>query len=133
MKKNLTKKEALSIVFKSNSPVICLKFDRRKKIVKEVLDLFTISELKEIETKRLKRYRIHHDASGHYMSITDIKHDLTLYRRSDNYRKILIEGNKHIYWAHPVYLHKDYNKSIFAENTPANRKRMRLINSLLSK
>lgn len=50
-----------------------------------------------------------------------------------NYEKIIIEGNKHLYIASPIFLHSDYNKSIFAENTPKNRKKANLINRLLSK
>ena len=49
------------------------------------------------------------------------------------YPKILIEGNRHIYWADPIYKHKDYNKSIWRENTPANREKMNIINSFIAK
>ena len=50
-----------------------------------------------------------------------------------SYSKILIEGNTNIYWASPVYLHSDYNKSRAMENTPKNRKIMELVNKMLAK
>lgn len=50
-----------------------------------------------------------------------------------SYSKILIEGNTNIYWASPVYLHSDYNKSRAMENTPENRKIMELVNKMLAK
>lgn len=48
-----------------------------------------------------------------------------------NYTKILIEGNNNIYWAHPLYKHKDYNKSVALENTPNNRMLAAKINKYL--
>lgn len=50
-----------------------------------------------------------------------------------SYDKVIIEGNRHLYLASPVYRHQDYNKSIFGANTEANRKRAALINSMLKK
>lgn len=54
-------------------------------------------------------------------------------KQSGNYKKILIEGNTHIYWAHPYYQHQDYNKSIWRKNTPENRAKMQIINNFLNK
>lgn len=54
-------------------------------------------------------------------------------KQSENYKKILIEGDTHIYWAHPYYKHNDYNKSIWRKNTPENRVKMRIINNFLNK
>jgi hypothetical protein len=50
-----------------------------------------------------------------------------------NYRKVLIEGNRNIYWAHPGYRHSDYNKHIAFPNTERNRRVMNLINICLNK
>lgn len=50
-----------------------------------------------------------------------------------NYMKVLIEGNKHIYWASPVFGHQDYNKSIWRDNTAENRRKMVIINNFLTK
>lgn len=58
---------------------------------------------------------------------------LIINKSSGNYKKVLIEGNTHIYWAHPYYGHKDYNKSIWRKNTPENRVKMRIINNFLNK
>lgn len=49
------------------------------------------------------------------------------------YTKILIEGNKNIYWASEIYQHSDYNKSIAMTNTQKNRELMKVINKLLFK
>lgn len=48
-----------------------------------------------------------------------------------NYSKILVIGNSNIYWASPVYKHKDYNKSIAFENTEKNRNVAAVINRFL--
>lgn len=49
------------------------------------------------------------------------------------YEKVIIEGNKHLYIASPIYGHSDYNKTIFADNTPRNRRKAALVNKLLEK
>lgn len=126
----MTKKEALEIVFKG-TPVICMRFDKRRALVKDILRLFTLDELKEIERK--KRDRSSRGYNTLFSPILDIKQQITMYKRDDNYRKILIEGRANIYWVHPIYLHSDYNKCVFSANTPENRKRMYLINKLLNK
>lgn len=59
--------------------------------------------------------------------------EMTRNKNAGSYKKVLILGNKHIYWASPIYGHKDYNKSIWADNTPKNRERMRVINNFLNK
>jgi hypothetical protein len=48
-----------------------------------------------------------------------------------NYIKVLIEGNTHIYWAHPGYGHSDYNKGKAMPNTPKHREAAREINRML--
>lgn len=48
------------------------------------------------------------------------------------YKKILFEGNNHIWWCSPIYGHKDYNKSIWRQNTPENRAKMQIINNYLN-
>ena len=47
------------------------------------------------------------------------------------YSKMLIIGNKNIYWASPTYGHYDYNKSIALPNTERNRRAAQLINHYL--
>ena len=47
------------------------------------------------------------------------------------YSKMLIVGNKNIYWASPVYGHADYNKSIALPNTERNRRAATIINHYL--
>lgn len=47
------------------------------------------------------------------------------------YSKMLIVGNKNIYWASPEYGHADYNKSIALPNTERNRRAATIINHYL--
>ena len=49
------------------------------------------------------------------------------------YQKILIEGNKNIYYASPAYGHADYNKSIFWEKNEKTVKLIGLFERLLTK
>jgi hypothetical protein len=53
--------------------------------------------------------------------------------KGTNYFKVLVEGNKNIYWASQKCGHSDYNKSIAMPNTPHNREVMRVINAYLTK
>ena len=48
----------------------------------------------------------------------------TLQDIGTNYGKIMIEGNTNIYYASPIYLHNDYNKSIVF---PKNEKTLKLM------
>lgn len=49
------------------------------------------------------------------------------------YMKVLFEGHNNIYWCSPIYGHADYNKHVWAENTPENRRKMKIINKFLRK
>ena len=48
-----------------------------------------------------------------------------------NYGKIFIQGNKHIYYAHPYYQHYDYNKHRAMPNTPKHWKVAQGLNKLI--
>jgi len=50
-----------------------------------------------------------------------------------NYYKVMIEGNKNIYYASPDYGHADYNKSRIWPNNERGHKLMNLFNSILAK
>lgn len=50
-----------------------------------------------------------------------------------SYSKILIEGNTNIYWASPLYKHRDYNKAVAFPNTDKNKQAMEKINKFLNK
>jgi hypothetical protein len=50
-----------------------------------------------------------------------------------NYGKVLIEGDRNIYWAHPQYQHADYNKSRALVNNERNRRVANVINQYLLK
>lgn len=126
----LNKREALNYVF-ANSPVISIRFDKRKAIVKQVLNLYTIDELLEIETK--KRSRIN-TCNKSYAPILRYRELINNQRRApSNYKKVLISSINTIYLASPIYGLKDYNKSVFFENNPVNFKKAELINQLIIK
>lgn len=46
-----------------------------------------------------------------------------------NYVKIFIQGNTHIYGAHPHYQHSDYNKFVAMPNTPKHWKVAQQLNA----
>lgn len=115
----ISKKQAISLIF-DGSPCICIRLDRKDKQVKQILSVFTVSELKEIEAKKIARYNMKEDP---YQPILDLKQTIDMFNRKDKYGKILILGKDNIYWAHPEYGHSDYNKTVFAPNTVSNRKK----------
>ena len=53
--------------------------------------------------------------------------------KGTNYYKILIEGNTGIYYASPIYLHADYNKSRVCDKNEKTLKLMNLFNKILNK
>lgn len=53
--------------------------------------------------------------------------------KGTNYFKIMIEGNNNIYYAHPEYGHRDYNKSRLFEKNDDNLKIMKLFNAIVLK
>lgn len=53
-------------------------------------------------------------------------------RGFDNYSKVLIIGDTFIYWASPIFKHKDYNKSTAFKNTAENRAKAEKINKYLN-
>ena len=131
MKTNeLTRREALNYVFKS-SPVISVRFDKRKTIVRQVLSLYTIGELLEIEAKKMNRIN---NCVKSYAPITRYRELIDNQRKAPyNYKKVLISSINTIYLASHLYGFNDYNYSVFAENNPSNLKKAELINQLIIK
>ena len=76
---------------------------------------------------------LNHDHSLLKMPVTDVikyaKKQKT--QGFSNYSKILVIGNSSIYWASPVYMHGDYNKSIALKNNSKNRDLADKINKYL--
>jgi hypothetical protein len=50
-----------------------------------------------------------------------------------NYFKIMIEGHTGIYYAHPTYLHSDYNKTRLFDKNESTLKLMNLFNLIINK
>lgn len=105
-----------------------LRYDGRKSIFRDI----TRQQYRDMCNKHY--FRMNNKSCQHlYEPIMEIKRDIAFYRQAGRYAKRLIIGHTHIYWASPVYEHQDYNKSIFADNTPKNRRKAELINKLLDK
>lgn len=114
----------------SKSNWYLLKYDGRKSIFKGL----TRQEYNAMSDKHIERLGINYSLKNcKYEPIREIKRDIAFYRSVGRYAKRLIIGHTHIYWASPIYGHQDYNKSIFADNTPKNRRKADLINKLLDK
>lgn len=103
------------------------KYDGRKRIFRGI----SHEEYRAMSDKHCDR--VSKNYVPKYEPIKELWRDIEFYIKAGRYTKRLIVGNKHIYWASPVYGHKDYNKSIFADNTPRNRRKAELINRLIVK
>jgi len=57
----------------------------------------------------------------------------SLESKGTTYFKIMIEGNKNIYYASPVYMHSDYNKSLVFPKNEQTLKLMHLFNKIVYK
>ena len=122
--------DALNYVFKG-SPVISIRFDKRKSIVRQILSMYTVEELNEIERKKMNRIN---NCVKSYAPIIRYRELIENQRKApSNYKKVLISGNTSIYLASPIYGLLDYNRSLFFENNPANLKKTELINQLIIK
>src|SRR5574344_2006283 len=116
---------ALNYVFKG-SPVISIRFDKRKSIVRQILSMYTIQELNEIERKKMNRINT---CNKYYAPILRYRALIDNQKNApSNYKKELISGNTAIYLTSPIYGLKDYNRSVFFENTENNRIKAILIN-----
>lgn len=123
------RKEALNFVFQ-NSPCISVRFDKRRKEVKQILSFVSFEEIKEIEAKKMKRY-INKEEHA-YRPIKKLQWTIKTFARKDSYKKILMANNRVIYWCSPAYGLSDYNKSFFGKLTESNIRKADLINSLIN-
>lgn len=106
-----------------------MKFDARKKIFRGI-DRSKFDRAKEISVHRLSRKSVPClDARCYSLKALDFCKRF----RGTSCEKIIIEGGRNLWFVSPVYGHKDYNKSVFAENTERNRRKALLINALASK
>lgn len=103
------------------------KYDGRKRIFRGI----SHEEYRAMSDKHCDR--VSKNYIPKYEPIKELWRDIEFYSKAGRHTKRLIVGNKHIYWASPVYGHQDYNKSIFADNTPRNRRKAELINRLIVK
>lgn len=124
-----SRKEALNFVFQ-NSPCISIRFDRRRKEVKQVLSFVSFEEIKEIEAKKMKRYA--NKGELVFSPIKKLQGVIKLFARKDDYKKVLMSNNRSIYWCSPVYGLSDYNKSLFGKLTENNIRKADLINCLIN-
>lgn len=112
-------------VYKQNNWAT-LKYDGRKKIFRGIeKNNFELAQKKHFEHLNRK-----------YIKPQQCVIDLVNYLKKfagTRYEKIIIEGNKHLWLASPVYLHDDYNKTRIYEKTEKNLRRAELINNIIKK
>lgn len=88
--------------------------------------------VKTIVAKKLERNYLKNTSSKRTVYET-FKQLLSVSKSSKgtSYFKTLIEGNKNIYYASPVYGHSDYNKSIAFRKNEETLKLMEIFNKLV--
>lgn len=108
--------------------------DFRKKHYKKLLEFKKGSrdEVRKAWQVHYKRLKARIDNRQFELSLERVKEFIKQRNEPLNsYTKILIPGNKHIYLASPFYRHRDYNKSIFCDNTTENRKYCEWLNDTI--
>ena len=126
--KNLSKKQIEEVKQIQNWASVSFHANRKR-----IGSLF-VSDFKKIVEKKKNRELI----KLNYSPKTDIQKIKQLLKQSinnkgNNYFKILIEGNSGIYYAHPIYQHRDYNKSRIFDKNEKTLKLMRLFNQIINK
>lgn len=106
-----------------------MKFDGRKKIFRGI-DRVAFEKAKAKSQYRMMR-RYVPGAKGRCESLAAV--DFCRSGRGTSYEKRIIEGCGYLWFASPLYGLTDYNKSIFAVNTPRNRRKAELINAIAAK
>jgi hypothetical protein len=102
---------------------------------KRTVNGIPVTLFRAIIEKKRKRQMIASHSSSHERTTEKVLRLLSnsIRTKGTGYHKILIQGNTNIYYASPVHLHSDYNKSIVMPITPANIRLMNLFNSLVNK
>ena len=93
-----------------------------------------VCDIKTISEKKYKRERIKVDCKQ--LSPVQKTKELIKFSKDfkdSNYFKIMVEGNKNIYFASPIYLHNDYNKSIVFPKNEKTIRLMQIFNKVVNK
>lgn len=99
---------------------ICISKSAENELL--VNELRSVESLIDAEYKRLRRLSEKKWLKSSIIDATNkVKEDIASGRCRTNYGKRFIEGNTHIYYAHPVYGHADYNKWAAMPNTKQHR------------
>ena len=110
--KNLSKKQ-IEQVKKIKSWEITYFHGNRKKVGVLSVDDFKMIVQKKRTREILKQYS---EKVNPAKEVRELLQHAIKYKNT-SYCKILIEGNRNIYYASPVYLHSDYNKTrLFPKN-----------------
>ena len=93
-----------------------------------------VADLKAIVAKKVSRELAKIDTSkkSNVQKVRELI-QWSIQTKGTGYFKILIEGNTGIYYASPVYRHRDYNKSRVFEKNTETLKLMRIFNAVVSK
>ena len=95
-----------------------------------------IGVYKEIVRIKLMRKYTYQTSAVNFRAMTDtqkIRHLLKLERETGSmyYKKVLIQGDTGIYYASPVFGHRDYNKMRVFDKNEKTLKLMRIFNALV--
>ena len=101
---------------------------------KKKVDNLLVTELKSISKKKYERGMRNLDFTT-LPPVKKTKEYLIQAKKYKNtpYFKIMIEGNTNIYFASPIFLHNDYNKSIVFPKNEKTLKLMQLFNKIVNK
>ena len=93
-----------------------------------------VADLKAIVAKKVSRELAKIDTSkkSNVQKVRELI-QWSIQTKGTGYFKILIDGNTGIYYASPVYRHRDYNKSRVFEKNTETLKLMRMFNAVVSK
>jgi len=134
--KKLNKKqiEQVRIINIHNSPSPDFFHGNRKKVGELTIDVY-----REIYEKMLKRYnskeriKINEIKTKSYTKIALECYNMSKGSFGTNYYKKMVEGNTGIYYAHPIHLHDDRNRTRIFEKNEKTLKIMQIFNSIFEK
>jgi hypothetical protein len=96
--------------------------------------LLKVSDIKTISEKKYKREMIKVD-NKKLSPVQKTKELINFSKdfKDSNYFKIMVEGNKNIYLASPIYMHNDFNKSIVFPKNEKTIRLMQIFNKVVNK
>ncbi|HMT75702.1 MAG TPA: hypothetical protein PKA77_16630 [Chitinophagaceae bacterium] len=110
---------------------ICIYNNKTNQLLKLKFD--ELKNIMAIEQARLAKIARNKWAKESIVKAWEVvRNDVANGWHKTNYGKIMMQGDRHIYYAHPSYGHDDYNKWMAMPNTPANWKAAQEINEFIN-